>query len=175
MYFLRIIGQHPYLTQIRPWYEQSFPVEERRSFDQLLQILNCPDMHVVALVDDEHPVGFIIYWQWESLVYIEHFAIDPDRRGQQLGQKALQLLLKQDASYVVLEVELPTDDMSRRRIQFYERQGFSVNAFDYRQPPYRLGGTEIPMKLMSQPAIPDQETCSHLSQQLRDKVYERFY
>ena len=37
---------------------------------------------------------------------------------------------------VVLEVEMPTDEMSKRRIGFYERLGFELDNQVYHQPPY---------------------------------------
>ena len=48
----------------------------------------------------------------------------------------------------VLEAEVPTDDLSRRRVGFYERQGFRVWDKDYVQPPYRRGGRPLPLYLM---------------------------
>lgn len=157
------------------WYEESFPLAERRTFGQLIQLLDCPDMNLCAILEQEQLVGFIIYWQWDTLLYVEHFAIDPQQRGLQFGQKAMQLLVTLDPAWLVLEVELPTDDISRRRIQFYERQGFSRNPFAYHQPPYRADGTGIPMELLSIPAIHDQERFSTFSKQIRENVYERFY
>lgn len=175
MQFLRITGPHPYLATIQVWYEQAFPMEERRDFTQLLQMLDSPDMHICALVEQEKPIGFIIYWQWDNLIYVEHFAVDPEQRGRQLGQKALQSLMTLEKATYVLEVELPTDDMSQRRVRFYERQGFFLNPFAYKQPPYRSNGTAIPMKLMSIPAIEDWNAFQQVSQQIDEKVYRRFY
>lgn len=51
---------------------------------------------------------------------------------------------------VVLEVEMPEDEMSRRRIGFYARQGFLLwEDHDYMQPPYRAGDAPLPMRLMA--------------------------
>lgn len=175
MYVHRITQPHPDLETIRLWYESSFPVDERRSFDELLKLLPCPDMHLCALINDYQLVGFIIYWQWESIVFIEHFAIDPKQRGKHLGQQALAFILRMPHRYCILEVEPPEDDISRRRIGFYERQGFWLNTFAYAQPPYQRGNPPIPMKLMSIPAITDQESFIKLSELIKERVYERFY
>ena len=137
MTFLRITQEHPYLESIRGWYMDAFPIDERRSFDDLLGLLSCADMHLCGLVNNTQLVGFIIYWQWDDLVFVEHFTIDPDQRGNQLGQRLLALLLRIECPYFVLEVEQPEGEISRRRIQFYERQGFWLNAFSYVQPPYQ--------------------------------------
>ncbi|GAB3970431.1 GNAT family N-acetyltransferase [Spirosoma terrae] len=175
MQLLRIAPESPYLATVRPWYEGSFPPEERRNFDQLVQLLDLPDMHFCVLVDQSTPVGFISYWQWGDLLYVEHVAIDPEKRGQKFGEQALQQVVALQATCVVLEVELPEDSLSVRRVQFYERQGFYVNEFPYVQPPYRLNETGIPMKLLSIPAIPDSATFQQISDQINENVYRRFY
>ncbi|GAB4039187.1 hypothetical protein GCM10028774_39790 [Spirosoma jeollabukense] len=132
-------------------------------------------MHLCALIDQGQLVGFIIYWQWPSVLFVEHFAIDPTRRGNQLGQRALDELLRIDSFYYVLEVERAEADISRRRIQFYERQGFSLNPFPYAQPPYEAGNSPIPMHLLSIPIIPSQEDFNTISAMIKERVYERFY
>lgn len=175
MVFLRITDEHPHLATIQTWYEQSFPANERRRFDTLRLLLPCPDMHLCALIDQDQLVGFIIYWQWPHVLFVEHFAIDPNRRGNQLGQRALDELLRIDSLCYVLEVELPGDDISRRRVHFYERQGFSLNPFPYAQPPYEAGNPPIPMHLLSIPIIPRQEDFDTFSALIKERVYERFY
>ena len=50
---------------------------------------------------------------------------------------------------IVLEAEEPTDDITRRRIGFYQRQGFVLQDVPYQQPPYRSGDEWFPMKLMT--------------------------
>lgn len=166
---------HPYLTQIQIWYETSFPADERRSFESLRQLLSRADMHLCGLIEGDQLIGFIVYWHWPEMLFIEHFAVDPAQRGKQYGQQAISELLRLESPFVILEVELPRDAISRRRIQFYERQGFSVNPFSYAQPPYQAGNPAIPMHLMSIPAITDQETFNLLSQLIKERVYERFY
>ncbi|SFB93927.1 GNAT family N-acetyltransferase [Spirosoma endophyticum] len=175
MTFLRITAEHPHLATIQTWYETSFPANERRRFDALRQLLPYSDMHLCALIDEDRLVGFIIYWQWPSVVFVEHFAIDPTLRGNQLGQRALDELLRIDSLYFILEVELPQDDIGRRRIQFYERQGFSLNPFPYAQPPYEVGNPPIPMHLLSIPIMPSQDEFDTISVLIKERIYERFY
>lgn len=171
-----ITRPHPYLKPIRLWYETSFPADERRRFAQLLKLLACPDMHLCALVAENQLVGFIIYWQWPdvSTVFIEHIAIDPDQRNKQFGQQAIHQVLQLDFAQFLLEAECPTDAISQRRIGFYERQGFSLNRFDYAQPPYQRGNPAIPMKLLSTPAIEQQEEFDRFCELIKERVYEQF-
>ena len=173
MELLRITGPHPYLDVVRVWYEEAFPVEERRDFGDLITLLSHPTMHLCVLLHEQEPVGFIIYWHWpdNGVLFIEHFAIDPTRRGRQLGQQALALLLAVPANYVLLETEYPIDTLRERRIRFYERQGFQVADFPYAQPPYRPGNLAIPMDLLSIPAIEKRGDFERLT----GMVYERVY
>ena len=166
---------HPYLTPIQTWYETSFPPDERRHFGQLVQLLDHSAMHLCGLVDEASLVGFILYWRWPDMLFVEHFAVDPDLRGKGYGQQAISQLVQLESPYVILEVERPQDTIGHRRIHFYERQGFFLNPFSYAQPPYQAGHPAIPMHLMSIPAISDQETFSTLSQLINERVYERFY
>ncbi len=176
MHLFRISQPHPYVAAIRVWYDESFPANERRHFDDLLNLLPCPDMHLCALVAHNQPVGFMVYWQWDDVLFIEHFAIDPEQQGRQLGQQALDEVKRiKNSSLILLEVELPTDDISQRRIRFYERLGFSLNTYTYAQPPYQRGNPAIPMKLMSMPAIAQQQDFDTFSQMIKERVYERFY
>ena len=57
-------------------------------------------------------------------------------------------LLQTAGAPVILEVELPETEMSRRRIGFYERCGFKLCLLPYRQPPYRKGDDFLPMFIM---------------------------
>lgn len=175
MHLLPIPAHHPYLTPIQIWYEASFPPDERRLFGQLVQLLDCPDMHLRGLIDGDDLVGFIVYWHWPEMLFVEHIAVDPARRGRQYGQQAMSQLLRLESPYHVLEVELPQDGISQRRVRFYKRMGFSVAPFSYAQPPYQANNPAIPMHLMASPAIPDQETFGALSQLIQERVYERFY
>ncbi|GAB2537449.1 GNAT family N-acetyltransferase [Spirosoma aerophilum] len=175
MQFVRINQAHPFLESIQLWYENSFPPSERRTFCDLLRLLPYPEMHLCGLVSEDKLVGFIIYWQWEECLFVEHFAIDPGLRGRQYGQQALDIVFRQSASYVVLEVELPNDNLSIRRIAFYERQGFYLNVFPYAQPPYQRGNPSIPMHLLSTPAITSQQLFTEFSTLIYERVYQRFY
>ncbi len=90
------------------------------------------------------PVGF-----FDGYTYVEHFAIDPAARNGGIGAEAMKQFLVFCGTPVVLEVEMPTDEMSKRRIGFYERLGFKLDNQVYHQPPYREGGEWLEMRLMT--------------------------
>lgn len=76
------------------------------------------------IFDNETPVGFITYWDFNDFYYVEHFAIDPTLRNGGYGKKTLDYLCKELDRPIVLEVEMPVEEMAKRRINFYQRQGF---------------------------------------------------
>ncbi|MBD2704203.1 GNAT family N-acetyltransferase [Spirosoma sp. BT702] len=175
MTFFRITKPHLYLESIKIWYADAFPIDERREPDDLQNLLQQTDMHLCALLSADELVGFIIYWQWDDIVFVEHLAMAPNQRGKQYGQQAMLALIRLNFRYCLLEVERPDDELRQRRVRFYERQGFYLNPYDYRQPPYQLGMSEVPMRLLSIPAIESEATYQQLSKLIREKVYERFY
>ncbi|MDL2305435.1 GNAT family N-acetyltransferase, partial [Bacteroides sp. OttesenSCG-928-D19] len=127
----------------------SFPEEEYRELHVLREYTDTtPIFYNNIIFDEETAVGFITYWDLGSFYYIEHFAIDPGRRNGGYGQKMLQLLKEILNRPIVLEVELPNEDMAKRRINFYKRQGYALWENDYFQPPYKPGYGNLPMYLM---------------------------
>lgn len=128
----------------------AFPPDEQRSAElQRRNIDLCNIFYCNAIERDGQFVGLLNYWDLGDLVYVEHFAIVANLRGNGIGRDALALLRRLTALPIILEVELPVDELTRRRIRFYERCGFRLcSSFNYRQPPYDHRSAEIPMYLM---------------------------
>ena len=89
-------------------------------------------------------------WEGEGFYYVEHFAVRPDLRGQRLGGRALEQLIARGKP-VVLEIDPPEDQVSRRRQGFYERCGFCANPWRLVLPPYRAGFKGHPLVVMTCP------------------------
>ncbi|MDR1624533.1 MAG: GNAT family N-acetyltransferase [Tannerellaceae bacterium] len=138
------------LAKVEETYTTSFPEAERRSIPLFRELLDKePKFNVYALLTKDKYIGFIAEWIFDAFVYVEHFAIDETVRNEGFGAAALQQFITQVTYPVVLEVELPTDELSRRRIGFYERLGFIPNNHAYQQPPYNKGDSWLPMRLMT--------------------------
>ena len=115
-------GQEP-PAHLRQIYEEAFPPEERRPWTQLFGPERCEHIAQLILSDDE-VVGFVVGWELPSSHYFEYLVIDPNRRGQGLGTKVLQLLgqLYDDEYPIVLEAEpAGYSPMAERRLAFYAR------------------------------------------------------
>jgi hypothetical protein len=105
-------------------------------------------------------------------VYVEHFAIDETARNGGFGAVAMKQFIAQTTHPVVLEVEIPTSELSRRRIGFYERLGFIADNHAYQQPPYTEGGAWLPMQLMTYGRIDMEESFDYVRACLYKKVYK---
>lgn len=137
-------------TELYDLYEEAFPTTERRDKNGFMgKMLHEPRFHCTAFIHDTIFAGFLTYWQFDSFLYVEHFAISEKLRGNNLGGKVLSQFVKETSLPVVLEVEIPDTPIAKRRIAFYERHGFRIVHDDYVQPPYIDGLPSVPMFLMS--------------------------
>lgn len=159
----------------RKIYENCFPEEERRDFSKLIEVYNNELLELNLIYKNNEFVGILNYWQFSKFLYIEHFAIDLKHRNQKIASNILSMLSK-DNPLIILEVELPTDEMSKKRIQFYQRAGFRILPFAYCQPPYRKGEKEVEMHIMTNAKNTIEESqFKEIKEELRKKVYEKFW
>lgn len=150
----------------------AFPPEERRDVVQQREYSdNNPLFYNNIILENENPIGMISYWNMGDFYYIEHFAIDPTLRNGGYGKRVLEAIKEKLQAPIVLEVEEPTDEMSTRRINFYERLEFVLNQKPYRQPPYRKGDSGLPMFLMSYGDIDMEKDFEKIKNTLYKEVY----
>ncbi len=132
-------------------YEAAFPYHERRDAEAQLRAMADEAYHFHVIYDDEETaIGFITYWESDAFLYLEHFATLPQVRGRGYGAEALELI-KKSGKLLILEAELPTDELTSRRIGFYERCGFAVNPHRHLQPPYHGEHALAQMKILTYP------------------------
>ncbi|MFR6424532.1 MAG: GNAT family N-acetyltransferase [Oscillospiraceae bacterium] len=106
-----------------------------------VDILRAPDGGVQALIAS---------WDFDDFVFLEHFAVDPACRSGGIGGQMLDAMLARCGKRACLEAELPETELAARRIGFYERHGFTVNAdYSYFQPALAPGGSPIPLYLLT--------------------------
>ena len=163
------------LQWVKNLYYNSFPIEERRPWHSIEQLLltrsNVYSFNIIT--NNDQPIGLITMWTFDSFYYIEHFAIDPDIRGNGFGAATLKQLILETNCPIVLEVELPSNgDIACRRIDFYHRNGFTAHYdFDYTQPPYSKDMPPVPLMLMSANA-PTLLDLNHITATLYKEVYK---
>ena len=96
-------------------------------------------------------MAFLAVWEFDTFLFVEHFAVRKSCRNGGLGAVLLTQLTAQCRRPVILEVELPTGELEARRIAFYERNGFVMNPFEYMQPAMGEDRHAIPLRIMSYP------------------------
>ena len=146
----RINTSHEHYPFVEELMQTAFPQQERRNADLQREYTdNKPHFHTHIILNANLPIGLITIWELESFHYIEHFAIHENYRNKGYGQKVMKLIINGIQGMIVLEAEEPYDDITCRRIRFYQRQGFVLHDVPYQQPPYRNGDEWFPMKLMT--------------------------
>jgi ribosomal protein S18 acetylase RimI-like enzyme len=156
---------------IKSLYQSAFPADERRHFDDLTALAETQnEMRLKIEYIDGDLLGFIIYWEFESFVYVEHFAVDEQFRGNRYGSKIFQNFLKNTKKPVILEVEPPENTITQKRIRFYERMGMILNNFPYTQPPYSRDKNPVKMLTMSSKNINENKF-----EKIKSVIFEKVY
>ncbi len=153
----------PFLERAHRIYTQSFPPHEQRTLQGLAHSLENPDFKYEAFLDpQEHIVAIRNTWHTPDFSYLEHFAVSPGSRSGGIGKYLLDDLAQESPRQIILEIDPVIDEISRRRLHFYLRNGFVANEqYDYIHPPYKTGDKPYPLLLMSSGA-PLSEPLYHL-------------
>lgn len=140
-----------YFQEAWKLYEDAFPFEERRSLDNQSKVLQIDNYNFEVLIDKDQFIGFILWWDFETHKYIDHFATALEQRNKGIGKLILNKFIDSDDKSIILEVELPTSNINERRIKFYERVGFKLNQHHYEIPPIKEDQSPLQLLVMSYP------------------------
>ena len=133
-------------------YEDSFPAAERRKEED--QLRACADERFFPLSawNGRELVGLLFYWEWDSYRYLEHLAVNPELRGQSYGSQLLRHL--QDSEHtIILEIDPLVNELSVRRLQFYEKVGFTLTPYRFLHLAYRLEAEPVELLILSYPRM----------------------
>ena len=156
----RIFPENQLFDEAFRLYQSAFPREERRDESEHLRVMKKDDYHFDLIMDGDSFVGVMLYWETADFVYLEHFTTRPELRGKGKGAEALNLL-KEKGKTVILEIEDPVDEITRRRYGFYLRNGFIMTSHYHIQAKYHLGDEDLMLKILSYPeAISKEEYLS---------------
>ena len=163
---------NPLLDKIEKTYNASFPESERRAFPLVRELVHSESrFKVYVLFKDQEYVGFITAWHFVGFTYVEHFAVDASVRNGGIGRMAMQLFMASCDMPIVLEVEMPTEEICVRRIGFYERLGYVLDNHKYFQPPYRKGEPLLELRLMTYGKLDLEQSF----EKIRDVLYRYVY
>lgn len=149
-------------------YDEAFPPKERRSEADLVRALGDPFFRAEAILREERFAGILFYWLFGESRYVEYLAVDPALRGHHLGSEVLALFCR--GRRVILEIEPPADETTRRRQRFYERAGFRTNPHDYLHPSYNRPFEPHRLVLMSYPTSLENDEARLFADFVRERV-----
>ena len=164
--------EHPLFAKVWNLYKKSFPPEERRQLRTQKKIMNNPLYHFEVATENDKLIGLILWWEFEDIKYIEHLAILPRLRGKYYGLHVLKSVIEKSKTPILLEVEHPTTEINKRRINFYQRIGFILNEHDYKQPPYKKGGKFVPLMLMTFPEAITKKEAERFCEKYHPIIYK---
>lgn len=130
-------------------YNASFPLNEKRTLEQQTSVFNKPDYRLSVFISDYQLLGFISFWTTPEFIFIEHLAVAPELRNRGIGKTILEPFIENYSQPVILEIELPVDNLTIGRLHFYESLGFQLNEHEHSQPPYHKEDEPVPMKILS--------------------------
>lgn len=150
---------HPLAEAAWAIYEESFPLCERRPLAEHLRALSDPAFHYHLILERKELVGLLSWWDWEAadgtpFRFGEHFAIAPGKRGGGYGSQALKLLQGDASRLLLLEIDPPQDEVSRRRERFYLANGMCPSyAYEHVHPSFRPTTEPHRLFLLSHPRL----------------------
>lgn len=98
-------------------------------------------------------------------------AVNPQMRGKRIGSKLLGDFIAANAGKtVVLEIDPPEDEVSKRRLAFYERVGFTNTGRIFRHPSYNKNGTGHDLLILSYPGELDETAYRKFTETVTEKV-----
>ncbi len=129
-------------------YENSFPIEEKRTKDEQYIILEKENYNPLIFIKEEIVVGILFFWDFKECVFIEHFAINSLLRNQSYGSIIFEDFLTKYENYI-LEIEQIYDDITKRRFNFYKKFDFVINEYKHFQIPFRKDSKKLELLLLS--------------------------
>lgn len=147
--------EDPHFDKIWEIYEYSFPLFEQRTLEHQITALNNERYRFDCYVEEGRIIGFICYWVFDTYVYIEHYAMAKESRGGGYGTKILKEFLERTNKIVILEIDPIVDDISSRRLRFYQHLHFVENPFRHKCPTYQPNTEEGDLLILTYPTSVD--------------------
>lgn len=150
-------------------YESSFPITERRKMDDHVRAFSDEQFFPLSAWDGGELIGILFYWEWDSYRYLEYLAVNPDLRGHGFGSELLRHLRDSDHT-IILEIDPLVNELSVRRLQFYERAGFTLTPYRFMHLPYRLESQSQELLILSYPKMITKEQHNDFLRFVDEKV-----
>ena len=122
------------------WMQTDFPPAERKPLSTILALQQQGRYQALGLSDGGALAGYALMWRepGQPFVLLDYLGTDPLRRGQGLGGAFLDLLADRYRTLrgILAESEAPEsgepagESLRRRRLAFYQRNGFVYGGYD---------------------------------------------
>ncbi len=152
--------------------EKSFPLTEFRPKKEQEKLFENKYYSVLGIKENNVPIAIAAIWSFENFTFIEHLATLPEYRNKGLGAQILREIISGTLNTVCLEVEPPVDELTRRRVGFYERNGMFFNSYPYIQPSISKGREPIPLFIMTSKGEIDEQKFIEIKNTLYKEVYK---
>ncbi len=174
-HFILLTKDHHYISNVETIYQASFPIEEKVLFDKIItrKLSSQCKYHLFAITDYQDVIGMISIVCFDTFVFIFYLAIREDKQGLGLGEKTLAFIKKYYNKPIVLEVEKGITLNQKRRIAFYERNGFCQLPYYYEQPALHAETESIEMILMYNSGMIPANQFEEIKQLLYQFVYDK--
>ena len=133
-------------------YEESFPVAERRKLEDHLRAGENKHFHPLSIWENNLLIGIVYYWEWDSYRYVEYLAVSQELHGHGYGSRVIKQIRDSEHT-IILEIDPLINELSVRRLQFYERAGFTLTPYRFVHLPYRLYGAPQELLILSYPQM----------------------
>lgn len=154
-------------------FEEAFIPEELRTKEKMKSFFEEGRFDIYVMEEKGKVLGALIIWEFEDFVYLENFAVDQKQRNHGIGSRLLQEMKSIfPTKTLILEVDEPSDNLSKRRIAFYQRNGYHLTSYDYIQPPLRKDGIPVHLYLMSYPYLISKKEFEAIKDNIFQTVYQ---
>ncbi len=161
------------LPQVIAILKKSFNRGELRTTIDFKQRWEANQFCVWAICNEQKIQALSVCWEINHFLYIEYLCVTPNLRNVGLGSLLLGLLTQQYAQHtIVLEASEIEDEETRKRVLFYERNGFYYYPTGYKQPALHETINEHLLHVMSYPKPLLEKEYKTIKESLFDIVYE---
>ena len=110
--------------QVYTLMEESFPKDEYRDYQKQKELFQNPEYQILIEKNPEFREikAFFAAWEFETFIYVEHFAVNPILRNGGVGSRMLKALTEDAEKMIILEVEPPTEEIAVRRVRIDEEE-----------------------------------------------------
>lgn len=152
--------------------QKSFPKNEYRTYANQQKLLQNKYYRIIPYFGSKSEfLAFAAVWEFDSFKFVEHIAVSEKCRGMGIGSKIMSDIIQKSNTDIILEIEPPIDEISKKRLHFYEKLGFKLNDYPYMQLPLNKNDKPITLKILSYPQGLDEEKFKKIQRTIYLNVY----